>query len=754
MADASATVKGQDDDPREPGRVPRSWARGLLARHIPLTVNLFTIMTVITLMVVLALTGFILWKGHQVAEETGRALSRELSAKVAHRIETLFTPAALLAELASALPDVARPPDLLVHPVGWYIMQALEANPSLYSAYMGFEDGQFYQIIAIPQSPATTDEVARRASAVRRTHGAPPRTRFIHRTILARAEGGHLQVWLFLDKERVILDSLIEEEPRYDPRVRPWYVEARAGHGTTMTDIYAFASLALPGITLARPFDGDLPGVFGVDLTLASIADFLAEQTLSPQGRLLVASNQGRIIAYRGPEGLRTGAEYVRGRPLSLGDLHDPSILRAMFAAPESTDVQVVRAVTGERIITRRIDIPMPGERDIVVAIAAPLSDYTGPINDLLATSLLYALAVALLGIPVIWLLARRMSSALVELAEDAGHIRTLTLDRPVRVSTIVKEIHDLAGAHQTMKESLRTFGLFVPRDLVRQIMAAGGSAEPGGQRRELTLLFTDIAGFTTLSETTPAEDLMVRTSLYFQELTEAINGHDGTVDKFIGDAVMAFWNAPSLCPDHTAKACLAALEARARVAAFNADLSANGYPPFRTRFGLHVGEAVVGNVGSSHRMDYSAVGAVVNIASRIEGLNKIYGTEILVSETAVAHLDDRFVVRMVDRVQPKGARETFDIHELIGLHPRMTERPDIPSVSPRTLEAVARWNDAQALLRRDRDWTRAREAFADLARDWPDDPLAAYYRDLTTTLTSDPKAAERWSAVRRMEEK
>jgi adenylate cyclase len=754
MADASATVKEKDGGPRVSGWMSHGWMRGLQARHVPLTVNLFSIMTVITLMVVLALTGFILWKGHQVAEETGRALSRELSAKVAQRIETLFTPAALLAELASALPEVARPPDLLIHPIGWYIMRALEANPSLYSAYMGFENGQFYQIISIPPTPSTSDEVARRQSVVLRTHGAPPETRFIHRTILTRAEGGHLQVWLFLDADRVILASRIEEEPQYDPRVRPWYVEARAGHGTIMTDIYAFASLALPGITLARPFDGDLPGVFGVDLTLATIADFLAAQTLSPQGRLLVASNQGRIIAYRGPDGLRTGAEYVRGRPLSLGDLHDAAILRAMFAAPESTDVQVVRAVTGQRIITRRIDIPMPGERDIVVAIAAPLSDYTGPVNDLLATSLLYALAVALLGIPVIWLLARRMSAALVDLAEDASHIRDLTLDRPVRVSTVIKEIHDLSAAHQTMKESLRTFGLFVPRDLVRQIVAAGGSAEPGGQRRELTLLFTDIAGFTTLSETTPAEDLMVRTSLYFQELTEAINGHDGIVDKFIGDAVMAIWNAPSLCPNHTAKACLAALEARARVAAFNAGLCANGYPPFHTRFGLHVGEAVVSNVGSSHRMDYSAVGAVVNIASRIEGLNKIYGTEILVSETAVTRLDDRFVVRMVDRVQPKGAQETFDIHELVGLHPRMTEEPNIPSVSPRSLEAVARWNDAQTLLRRNRDWTRARQAFADLAREWPDDPLAAYYRDLTTSLANDPKTAEGWSAVRRMEEK
>ncbi|WP_299444504.1 adenylate/guanylate cyclase domain-containing protein [uncultured Rhodospira sp.] len=729
--------------------------RDLSRRHIPLAVNLFTIMAAMTLVVVLALTGFTILEGRRVARDTGQALSRELTAKVAHHVETLFAPAAVLADLSASLPEIARLPDLLVHPMGWYIMQALEANPSLYSAYMGYQNGQFYQIIAVPEQPTTAAEKKRYANAVRVSHGAPPGTRFIHRTILTRPAGGGIQIWLFLDRERALLGSRVEDAPTYDPRARPWYTQARERHGTVMTEIYAFASLGEPGITMARPFDGDVAGVFGVDLTLASIADFLAAQSLSPNGRILVATTGGRIIAYRGPDGLRTGAEYVRGRPLGLSDLGDPAILRALFAARGTADVELVRMQESDQsILVRRIDVSMPGNRDLVIALAAPLTDYTGPVDGLILKSLVYALAVALLGIPVIWLIARRMSRALSALADDAGRIRNLELDHPVRVRTIIKEIHDLAGAQRTMKESLRTFGLFVPKDLVRQIVAAGGSAEPGGQRRELSVLFTDIADFTTLSETTPPEDLMVRTSRYFEEMTVAIAAHQGTVDKFIGDAVMAIWNAPSDCDDHPAKACLGALEARARVAAFNADLVANGYPPFRTRFGLHVGEAVVGNVGSSFRMDYSALGAAINIASRIEGLNKMFGTEILVSDAVAARVSDRFVLRLVDRVQPKGASEAVGVHELLGVHPRAADRCPLPSVDTETVAFAACWNEAQVWLRRDRDWARARDAFADLAAERPDDPLAAHFRDLTARLAADADAAARWVDVRKMEQK
>src|SRR5690606_25888341 len=130
----------------------------------------------------------------------------------------------------------------------------------------------------------------------------------------------------------------------------------------------------------------------------------------------------------------------------------------------------------------------------------------------------------------------------------------------------------------------------------------------------------------------------------YFACLVDAVLANKGTVDKFIGDALFAFWNAPLRQDDHAALACRAALAARDAAARFNADLVAAGRKPWHTRFGLHAGEAVVGNMGASDRLNYTAVGNHVNVAARLEGMNKFYGTQILVSGDMAARLEGRFL--------------------------------------------------------------------------------------------------------------
>ena len=133
---------------------------------------------------------------------------------------------------------------------------------------------------------------------------------------------------------------------------------------------------------------------------------------------------------------------------------------------------------------------------------------------------------------------------------------------------------------------------------------------------------------------------------------------HQGTIDKFIGDAVMAFWNAPADDPDHVVNACRAVLECLRKNEELNQAFAQEAWPPYRTRFGLHVGEAVVGNVGSSDRMNYTALGATINLAARLEGLNKNYGTQVLVSAAVRARAEHAFVFRSVDEIRPKGFAE------------------------------------------------------------------------------------------------
>jgi adenylate cyclase len=159
----------------------------------------------------------------------------------------------------------------------------------------------------------------------------------------------------------------------------------------------------------------------------------------------------------------------------------------------------------------------------------------------------------------------------------------------------------------------------------------------------------------------------MQYTSRYFAAVSREIMKHGGTIDKFIGDAVMAMWNAPADDADHVSRACAAALAFQRANELLNAEFVREGWPAYQTRIGLHTGEAVIGNIGSEDRMNYTALGATVNLAARLEGLNKNYGTSILVSAAVRNRAAPDFVFREVDRISPKGFAEAFDIYELKG---------------------------------------------------------------------------------------
>jgi len=159
---------------------------------------------------------------------------------------------------------------------------------------------------------------------------------------------------------------------------------------------------------------------------------------------------------------------------------------------------------------------------------------------------------------------------------------------------------------------------------------------------------------------------LMRQTSRHFAALTEAFLAEGGTVDKFIGDSVMVFWNAPHLQPDHVERACRAALSAKTASDTLNAQFEAEGLPPFVVRIGIHFGDAVVGNVGSTERMNYTVLGNSVNLAARLEGLNKEYGTTMLVSEAVRNRVEHRFRFKPVASVTAKGMTTETRVYELI----------------------------------------------------------------------------------------
>ena len=230
----------------------------------------------------------------------------------------------------------------------------------------------------------------------------------------------------------------------------------------------------------------------------------------------------------------------------------------------------------------------------------------------------------------------------------------------PAPVTSHIAEIYELGNTVNLAQRAIWSFAHFIPKEIVRRVLDNSISTSLGGVKQEITLVFTDVQGFTTIAEFADPDVLMRQTSRYFSVLTEAFLAEGGTIDKFIGDAVMVFWNAPDPQPDHVARACRAALAAQAAGERLNAEFEAEDLKPFITRFGIHVGEAVVGNVGSSERMNYTALGNAVNLAARLEGLNKVVGTTILVSEDVYLRVRDQFEFSAFDAVVAKGmSRET-----------------------------------------------------------------------------------------------
>jgi len=292
----------------------------------------------------------------------------------------------------------------------------------------------------------------------------------------------------------------------------------------------------------------------------------------------------------------------------------------------------------------------------------------------------------------------------LLKLQEEISMIQRFELADVVPVETIFIEIKEMEGVTDRTKKALRSFKKYVPAELVRQIVKTRQEAVLSGDKIEATFMFTDIQDFTTISESVDIERLVEKMGKYFKTVTSAIHANQGTVDKYIGDAVMAFWGAPNHMEDHAVLACGTALECLDALNVLNRELEAEGFPVLNTRFGIHTGSAIIGNMGYDERLNYTAIGDTVNTASRLEGINKFYGTNIIISEDTYNAVGDSFITRMLDRIIVKGRTNWVAIHELLGRRGETGGSLE---------EFAAIYNRASALFYA-RDWDRASDLFAE----------------------------------------
>jgi adenylate cyclase len=544
-----------------------------------------------------------------------------------------------------------------------------------------------------------------------------------------------------------------EEDTGYDPRARPFYAAARARAGRVWLPPYVFYEQGVPGVTCARAHRGPggaLRGVFTVDFDLNALSEFVRSLALSPRGEVVLFTPERALLAHPrvrvvGREGSRAAGEI-----LTLRDVDDPA-LRALDARLGAADLRLVGGARDALSTARRIAFEHDGEPWIgsvtpfvvdeglvwAVAVLAPESDFLGGVQRESRISLAIGLTALLLSVVVALLLASRIARPLAELAGEMAEVGRFELRETPPRRTVFREIERMDGALRAMKNGLRSFARFVPRDVVRRVLASGGQARLGGETRVVTLFFSDLAGFTTMSEALAPTALVEQLGVYLDEMTRTITEGGGTVDKYIGDGIMAFWGAPETDEAHARRAAVTAVRCQERLAAL-AERPEHGWlARAETRIGLSTGEAVVGNVGTPERMNYTAMGDAVNLAARLEGLGKQYGVRVLAAESTYAAARDAVVGRAVDVVAVKGKSEGVRVYELRALRAGAPERElRVEALSARALDAyLARRFDEAATL-----WD---EIGAVLGHD----PVAAIMAQRARAYAGSPPPAD-WSGV------
>jgi adenylate cyclase len=446
----------------------------------------------------------------------------------------------------------------------------------------------------------------------------------------------------------------------FDPRLRPWYMDAMRAKGAVLTEPYSFAQSRVVGVSAGMPLRQG--GVIGFDFTLNTLSRRIGDYRFTPNSIIMVASDTGTVFM-----------ESEICRPAETACLPREDEVRAAMRAA------ITRAVgSGERIERDETlggrdyrllvhQMPPTFGRRYLVAAAVPIVELSADSQTLIERAAIAGTVAEMMAILGVLLASFMLSRSISRIAAKTERIRDLDFSDRTRVDSRITEIMRLSDSVERMREGLEVFGRYVSKNLVQQIMRSPETAGVGGRRREITVMFTDIEGFSRIAETMEPELLTSRLSRYFDALGSAMLVNHGTIDKYIGDSIMAFWNAPEPDPDHVANACRAALQAAAAGRQLSEKWRQLGRPGFRTRFGLHTGLAVVGNVGAREHINYTLVGAVANQASRMEGLNKMYHTEILATGEVARATADRFVWRQIDRIVAAGTTEEHEIHEPMG---------------------------------------------------------------------------------------
>jgi adenylate cyclase len=545
-----------------------------------------------------------------------------------------------------------------------------------------------------------------------------------------------------------------------DIRTRPWYIDAKTATHPTWTDTFVFLGFeglekSVLGVTYATPLyspDGSLVGVLDADFDLENLCRFFRSLKVGQTGFAFVLElrddESHRVIAHPQTELLSQKSETPGGASqlLPLEEFADARVQKFVANVGKLSETMPIGTVTfrhgGVGYLGKYQRLAGTRSPDWIICTVLPEGDILARVhrNNLiaLAVGILASLAAMAVSIYV----SSQVSGPLERLVIETERIGRMQVEPQPVIHSAVIEVDRLAVAMEDMKMGLRSFQKYVPADVVRSLIENRREAALGGARRTVTTLFCDIVNFTSHAESMSPEQLVERLRDYFDALSTTVAATGGVVDKYIGDAVMAFWGAPTELADHAAMACRAALAIEPKLEAWRATLPAD-QAPFFCRTGINTGEVVAGNIGSHARLNYTVIGDAVNLASRLEGLNKHYGTRIIIAEPTFKAAESQIIARPLDWVAVKGKSEPVLIYELLAM--RDGQRVE-------EFAWAARYVDALELYRK-QQWDAAIEELDALLSQKPDDAPALMLRGRCRAYRETPPPAE-WDGVWRLTEK
>ncbi|MFZ2444780.1 MAG: adenylate/guanylate cyclase domain-containing protein [Syntrophobacteraceae bacterium] len=659
-------------------------------------VRILTIFISLLLLTVLPIITYNYYKNKRIVLDLSDDLMDHVCSMVIGKASNYFIPASVMVEMSSKLIKLGVVSFDDKNEVEMYTLGVLKYYPQVSMFFLADEQGTYIRGWRLPDGTMETRVIMPNAS--------PPRDLF-----------------KYFNADFELFDTQEARSVDYDPRVRPWYIGAKETRSNFWTGVYILFRNKKPAITTSYPvFDekGNIIGVWAMDIELDAISGFLKTLKVGKSGLAFIINEKVEVVAHP-DESLIIKEENGRLRPVLMRELGIEAVDAGFLEHVATGRSKTVVEVGGRKYFASFSDFPSTFPVPWKIVVVVPEDDFTSGAKQLMKESLIICSIILIISIFLAALVSRDITRPIKLLAAETRKIRDFHLEGKITITSYIKEIQFMSDAISAMKTGLKAFRRYVPAELVRQLVHTGEEARLGGHKKELTVFFSDIAGFTSIAERVSPEELMLHLSEYFDELTKILTMHRATVDKYIGDAILAFWGAPVHDDDHAFHACSAALACGEKIAELNRNWQAQGKAPLMTRIGISTGESIVGNVGSSERINYTVMGDTVNLASRLEGANKFYRTGIIVSHSTYEAVSDKFLFRLLGDVAAKGKSIKTTIYELVGGKPE--------EQSAETVELCGEFTrGVEAYL--DQDWGAACGIFARLAAKFPHDGPSHFY--------------------------